>query len=470
MIDNSFEISRRAFLRRSAQLSAAGAASAFALDLAALNEAAAFSNVQDYKALVCIFLGGGNDHANTLIPFDQENYLKYSKIRGGDGEAGGGVALSRQSLSQTVLRQPDSQILTDGISYALAPTMPKLAARFNEGKLGVVLNVGPLETPLTLSQYLSTNHKAYPRPKKLFSHSDQARAWHTSSSAVPGVGWGGRMADLAQSANTNAMFTAIGISGGMLLRGQESLPFHLSTKGALLPKGLQYKLYGSSDATGALSRLLLQNDGSPFQIDLTRTNSRSIDYNRFLAEVLANTEVNVTFPSGSSLGSQLSMVTRLIAARDRVGVRRQLFMVSLGGFDHHGGLRGSHEALLGEVDGCMDAFYRAMLGLGIADQVTTFTTSDFGRTLSVNGDGTDHGWGGHHFVLGGAVKGGRFYGTAPQVSLTSDDQVKRGRLLPKISVDEYAATLARWFGVADSELPSVLPNIGRFATRGLGFI
>ena len=164
------------------------------------------------------------------------------------------------------------------------------------------------------------------------------------------------------------------------------------------------------------------------------------------------------------------MVARLIAARASLGVTRQVFLVSIGGFDHHDGLLGSHDALLGQVDFAMDAFYRATVEMGVADQVTTFTASDFGRTLSSNGDGSDHGWGSHHFILGGAVNGGRFFGTAPQVSVTSDDQVGQGRLLPTVSVDEYSATLAKWFGVSASEMPSVAANIGRFAMPDLGFM
>ena len=171
-----------------------------------------------------------------------------------------------------------------------------------------------------------------------------------------------------------------------------------------------------------------------------------------------------------SLDNQLSVVARLIAARSQLGVTRQVFMVSMGGFDNHDGLIGKHEGLLGALDFALDAFYAATAELGVADQVTTFTASDFGRTLANNGDGSDHGWGGHHFVVGGAVNGGRFYGTAPSVSVDTDDQVGRGRLLPSTSVDEYSATLAKWFGVSPSEMPSVTPNIGNFNNPDLGFM
>ena len=180
--------------------------------------------------------------------------------------------------------------------------------------------------------------------------------------------------------------------------------------------------------------------------------------------------MSTDFGEGNRLAGQLRTVASMIAARGDLGVKRQVFMVSMGGFDNHDGLIGQHEGLLAQVDFAMDAFYRSLLELGVANQVTTFTASDFGRTLASNGDGSDHGWGGHHFILGGAVNGGRFYGSAPEVSVDGNDQVGRGRLLPTVSVDEYSSTLATWFGVAPSELSSIAPNIGRFAFPDLGFM
>ena len=466
-IGKSTEISRRAFMRRTSQLAVAGAASSYALGLAGLCEAAAFSGGGGYKALVCVFLYGGNDHGNTLIPYDAANYNRYLAIRGGAG-GGSGIALPRDSLAGSVLNQPAEQVLTDDIRYALAPTMPRLKARFDQGVMAPLLNVGPLEAPMTRAQY---DNRSVPRPPKLFSHNDQQSTWQSSNPEGSVTGWGGRMGDLALSSNTNAMFTAINATGNaVFLSGENALPYQVGTNGAVQIGGLSRRVYRSDAASSALGTLLRQHSGHLLEADYAQTTARAIEYGGFVNDALRNSTLSTDFGSGNSLASQLSVVARLIAARGSLGVTRQVFMVSMGGFDNHDGLIGRHEGLLAQVDAAMDAFYRATVELGVADRVTSFTASDFGRTLSSNGDGSDHGWGGHHFVLGGAVNGGRFFGTAPQVSVDSDDQVGRGRLLPTTSVDEYSATLARWFGVSASELPGISPNIGRFASPDLGFM
>ena len=471
-IGKADELSRRAFMRRTSQLAALGAGSSYALGLAGMSEAAAFSSAGGYKALVCIFLYGGNDYANTLIPFDPTNYNRYANIRGGNGEEGGGIALSRASLAGSVLNQPDTQTLTDDIQYALAPTMPRLKSRFDSGQMAPLLNVGPLVVPLTKAQYESGNNSSFPRPAKLFSHNDQQSTWQSSQPEGSTTGWGGRMGDLALSSNTNSMFTAINASGNaVFMNGETAVPYQVSSGGATLISGVtNTRLYGSTATSDALESLLTTSHGHFLEADYSMVNARAIEYGGFVNDALENATLSTDFGSGNRLADQLSVVARLIAARNRLGVNRQVFMVSMGGFDHHDGLIGSHEALLGQLDAAMDAFYRATEEMGIADQVTSFTASDFGRTLAFNGDGSDHGWGGHHFIMGGGVNGGQFYGTAPQVSLDSDDQVGRGRLLPAVSVDEYSATLAKWFGVSQSEMPSISPNIGRFASPDLGFM
>ncbi|TRD12219.1 DUF1501 domain-containing protein [Erythrobacter insulae] len=469
-IGKTAELSRRAFIRRSSQLAAMGAASSYAMGLAGLGEAAAFSNTGGYKALVCVFLYGGNDHSNTLIPFDAANYARYSSIRGGGGsEQGGGIALARAALANTVLTTPDDQTLTDDITYALAPTMPRLKARFDGGVMAPLLNVGPLVAPLTRAQY---DNNSVPRPPKLFSHNDQQSTWQSSQPEGSQTGWGGRMGDLALSANTNAMFTAINASGNaVFLSGDQAVPYQVSSSGATLFRPLRRnRLYNSSAAAGALDQILRSGSGNIFAADHAHINDRSIQYGQFVNDALSNANVATDFGTGNGLADQLRTVAQLIASRRSLGVTRQVFMVAAGGFDNHDGLIGQHEGLLAGVDAAMDAFYRATAELGVADQVTTFTASDFGRTLASNGDGSDHGWGSFHFVMGGGVNGGRFYGRAPSVSVETADQVGRGRLLPTTSVDEYSATLAKWFGVSNSELPSISPNIGRFASPDLGFM
>ncbi len=465
------ELSRRAFMRRSGQLAGAGVASSYALGLAGIGEAAAFSSAGGYKALVCVFLYGGNDHGNTLIPYDQANYNRYAAIRGGQGDEGGGIALARGSLAQTVLNPANNQTLTDDIQYALAPSMPRLKARFDQGAMAPLLNVGPLVVPLTKAQF-EGNSSQFPRPAKLFSHNDQQSTWQSSQPEGSTSGWGGKMGDLAQSSNTNSMFTLINATGNaVFMTGEDAVPYKIGTNGATQFRGLERgRVYRSQSASAALDSILKSSNGNVLEADYSMVNARSIEYGGFIADALENTTVTTDFGQGNRLAAQLSVVARLIAARNRLGVTRQVFMVGMGGFDHHDGLIGSHEALLGQVDFALDAFYQATVDLGIEDQVTAFTASDFGRTFASNGDGSDHGWGSHHFIVGGGVNGGRFYGTAPQVSVESDDQVGRGRLLPTVSVDEYSSTLARWFGVDNSELPSIAPNIGRFAQPDLGFM
>ncbi|MFM7349676.1 MAG: DUF1501 domain-containing protein [Erythrobacter sp.] len=469
-IGKSNEIAGRAFLQRSAQLAMMGAASSYALDLAGLAEAAAFSNAGGYKALVCVFLYGGNDHANTLIPFDAANYARYQAIRGTAGsEAANGIALARSSLANTVLTPPQGQTLTDNITYALAPTMPRLKALYDQGVMAPLLNVGPLIVPLTRAQY---DAGVLPRPAKLFSHNDQQSTWQSSQPEGSPSGWGGRMADLALTSNTNSMFTAINATGNaVFLSGRTATPYQVAPSGATLYAPLQAgRLYNSTVAAQALSTLLKSGSGNVMAADYARFNDRSIQYGSFVNDALRTVTLSTPFPTGNRLADQMRVVAQLIGARARLGVTRQVFLVSLGGFDNHDGLIGTHDGLLGQVDAAMAAFYQATVELGVARNVTTFTASDFGRTLTSNGDGSDHGWGGHHFIVGGDVRGGRFYGTAPQVSTTGPDQVGQGRLLPTVAVDQLSSTLGLWFGVAPSELPSIAPNIGRFASSDLGFM
>lgn len=474
-IGKANELSRRAFLRRSKQLAVAGSASSFALGLAGIGEAAAFSAGNDYKALVCIFLYGGNDHNSTLMPFDSTNYDLYSAIRGGGaGQTAGGITLARASLAATALTPSGGQVLTNNLQYALAPQMTRLKALFDAGRMAPLLNVGPLVAPLTLAQYNSSNITANPRPAKLFSHNDQQSTWQSSKPEGATDGWGGRMGDLAMSSNANALFTCISATGNaVFLSGQQALTYQVSSSGALAVNGIKSNLYGSSAGSAALRTLMTQTSNNVFEAEYNRVAKRSIDAEGVVAAALQPITLATSFRPATGrngLAEQLQVVARLIAARQPLGARRQVFMVSMGGFDLHDNLISNQANLMGQLDFAMDAFYRATVELGVADKVTTFTASDFGRTLQSNGDGSDHGWGSHHFIMGGAVNGGRFYGVAPQISVTSPDQVGQGRLLPSISVDQYASTLATWFGVAPSELASVSPNIGRFATSNLGFM
>ncbi|HEX2584589.1 MAG TPA: DUF1501 domain-containing protein [Steroidobacteraceae bacterium] len=456
---------RRALLQRAAQLGMAGVATPMLINLAAMGEAAAF-DATDYKALVCIFLYGGNDYANTVVPYDATNYAKYNAIRGGAG-----IAWARNDLTPSALTPVVSQTLTDNLQYALAPPLLPLKALFDTGKLAVQLNVGPLVEPTTLQQYQNQSVRL---PPKLFSHNDQQSIWQSSGSEGATTGWGGRMGDLALSNNgTNSLLTCISATGNaVFVAGHNALQYQISTNGAIKIRGLD-KTVEAAVISDALNALIAQSSTHAFEEQYAAVTRRSMQMENIVNTALTGVTLGTSFDTDgkpNSLADQLKIVARLIGARSSFGIKRQVFCVSLGGFDHHDSLMEKQPPLLAAIAEAMNAFYQATVELGVANKVTTFTASDFGRTFTPNSDGSDHGWGSHHFVLGGAVQGGRFYGTAPAVSVQTDDQVGQGRLLPSTSVDQFGATLARWFGVSDSELASVLPNIGNFTTKTLGFV
>jgi uncharacterized protein (DUF1501 family) len=458
---------RRLVLLRAMQLGAMGVATPLAINLAAMSEAAAFDN-SDYKALVCIFLYGGNDYANTVVPYDNTNYNLYSAIRGGGaGQTEGGIALARADLAATALTPAGGQVLTDNLQYALAPQLAGLKTLFDAGKLAVQLNVGPLIKPTTLAQYQSTNRVANPLPPKLFSHNDQQSVWQSNGTEGSTVGWGGRLGDIALSSNTtNSLLTCISAAGNaVFVAGREALQYQISPGGAIKINALT-----NSALRDAMNALITRTSTHVLENEYAIVTRRSMALEGVVNGALAGVNPATSFGSGNPLANQLKIVARLIGARGVLGMKRQVFFVSLGGFDNHNLLMQDHPNLLQRISDAMSAFYAATIELGVANNVTTFTASDFGRTLSSNADGSDHGWGSHHFVMGGAVNGGRFYGTAPHVSIQTDDQVGQGRLLPSTSVDEFAATLARWFGCSATELPGILPNVGNFSNTSLGFV
>jgi uncharacterized protein (DUF1501 family) len=458
--------SRRAFLQKSSLMAAAGAAAPWALQLAAMGEAAAF-NGDDYKALVCVFLYGGNDYANTVVTYDEASHRRYADIRAaGAGSAADGIVLSRETLAKTVLRPV--QALPEGRQYALHPSMPNLAGLFNSGQAGVQLNVGPLVVPLTRQQFES---QAYPMPPKLFSHNDQQSLWQSSSPEGSTIGWGGRLGDIAMPSNSQSLFTCISVTGNsVFLSGQDALQYQCSTSGAIKVRALQEGdwLFGNHTGMRAtLLNLVQQNRAHVLQNEYNNVMRRALAAEGKVSGALASVNLSTAF-ADNNLSRQMRMVARLIGARQRLGVKRQVFMVSLGGFDLHDNLVARQPGLLQEVDQAISSFYKATVELGVSDKVTTFTASDFGRTLTSNGNGSDHGWGSHHFLVGGAVKGARFYGEAPPVSASDSkdpqDQwhVGQGRLLPRTSTDQFAATLGRWFGVEEGELARILPNLRNF--------
>lgn len=468
MIIDSGKHTRRAFLQRTGQLAAVGAATPFALNLAAIGEAAAF-NASDYRALVCVFLYGGNDYANTVVNYDPTNHARYAAIRSAGASAGGpNIALPRADLGPTVLRP--AAPLAGGMQYALHPRMTALADLFNRGKAAVQLNVGPLVMPITREQYLSGNTTRYPLPPKLFSHNDQQSVWQSQSAEGSTRGWGGRIGDLALASNGGgSLFTCISVTGNaVFLAGDSALQYQCSSNGAIAINPLKDNFFGSNQAREAFRALIRRTSADVLENEYAKVVGRSIDAEAKVTAGLETVSLTTAFPTGNPLAAQLQAVARLIGARNALEVKRQVFMVSLGGFDLHDNLLSRQPTLMGQVSDAIAAFHQATVDLGIADKVTTFTASDFGRTLTSNGDGSDHGWGAHHFVVGGAVRGAAFYGTPPPVSAgdtgAPEDQwhVGQGRLLPTTSVEQYAATLARWFGADASELQGLLPNLRNF--------
>ena len=457
--------SRRAFLKRASALSVAGIAAPWALNLSALAEASAAS-ASDYKALVCVFLYGGNDYANTLVPYDASNYALYQGMRPS-------FAYTRASLDSTVLVPATDPKDSAGFAhqYALAPELAPLLPLFNGGQLGVMLNVGTLVQPTTKLQY--TNRSA-PLPPKLFSHNDQQSVWQSSSPEGATSGWGGRMGDLFQAGNANTTFTCVNVSGNaVFLSGKTAVQYQVSTSGSVQLAGLKSPLFGSASCTEALRTLVSQPRSHLLENEYNRVTKRSIDANTVLTGALASAPALATpFPAGNSLADQLKMVARMISSASAVGAKRQVFFVSLGGFDNHDQMATVHPGLMSTLAAAMSSFYAATAELGVADKVTTFTASDFGRTLNGNNDGSDHGWGSMHFMMGGAVNGKRYYGAAPVVANGGPDDVGQGRLLPSTSVDQFAATMGKWLGVSDSDLLMLLPNLANYnaGARNLGFV
>ncbi|MEI6732528.1 MAG: DUF1501 domain-containing protein [Comamonadaceae bacterium] len=451
--------SRREFLKRSAALSLAAGATPWAISLAAMGEAAAAA-ATDYKALVCVFLYGGNDYANTLVPYDQASYNLQQSFRAN-------LAIDRAALTPLVLNPTTP--LANGRQYALAPGLDPLLPIFNAGKMSVLLNVGSLVQPTTKAQYSAGS---VPLPPKLFSHNDQQSFWQSSSAEGASSGWGGRLGDLFAAGNGNATFTCISVSGNAVyLSGKTAVQYQVSTSGSVPVSGIQSPLFGSSACSTLLQSLMTSSTNTNlFASEYARVGSRSVTANTQVSTALAAVNLTSTFPTSNSLADQLKMVARLIAARSSLGPKRQVFFVSVGGFDTHDSLLATHPGLMATVGNAMSAFYQATVDLGVASQVTAFTASDFGRTLVSNNGGSDHGWGSMHFVVGDSVKGRSFVGTAPVIANGGPDDVGQGRLLPALSVDQYGATLATWFGVSATDLRSVLPNIGNYSQTNLGFL
>ncbi len=457
-------MNRRRFLSHSCQLGLASATLGSSLLQLSLARQASAQGAADYKALVCILLAGGNDSYNMLVPYDTSAYEGYAAIRSD-------LALAREDLLPLV--SSDAQ----GHSYAVHPGMPGLQSLFASGDAAMLANVGTLLEPMNPAALLDESLKA---PLGLFSHSDQIQQWQTVvSDERIAQGWGGRVADLLEGGNpSNGISMNISLSGNNVFQsGNLSSPYAISASGDGAPALNGYDDPGERGefTRGSIDALLADAKNNIFRREYGARLATAIDAQVIFVDALGSAgELPTTF-SSTPFSAALRQIARVINARSALGASRQTFFVTVGGWDHHDDVIDNQAAMLPAIDTGLVEFHNAMNALGIADQVTTFTTSDFGRTLTSNGKGSDHGWGGHHIVLGGAVNGSQVYGDYPDIYPGNPLDVGRGIYAPTTSVDEYFAELALWFGVSGGDLDSVLPNIGSFYTpitdgRPLGFM
>ena len=490
--------SRREFLRRAAILSGsvAPAGLPFALNLASMNAAA--QAAPNYKAIVCLFLYGGNDSANMVLPTDTASWNAYQTVRSTapdpialravDTPPDPAAARASPAALGGVLRITpgfNAYAVNNTRSFALHPAMPEMRTLFDAGRVGIVANAGPLIFPMTKAEY-QANAASRPRPAKLFSHNDQQSTWQALGPEGVRVGWGGRFGDLMASSNGQTVFTSISVgSNAVFMAGQTIFQYQVGTGGATAVGGITGNLFGSAAAATAYRNIITAGgnpNGVPHLLGREQTNvtKRSIEAQAMFQDAYVATSTAVPAPGqyvqpstgtlqNNTLAAQLQAVARIVAARSGLQAQRQVFFVSMGGFDTHDNQNRAQADLLARLSHAIEYFDTALGALNMRDSVTLFTASDFGRTFTSNGDGTDHGWGAHHFLYGGAVRGKEIYGRFPQVGLNHADEVGSGSFLPGVSVDQIGATLGRWFGVSESNLDFVFPNLRNFQ-RDLGFM
>jgi len=411
----------------------------------------------DYRAAVCIFLLGGNDGNNMIIPNDDARYNAYAAARKG-------LAIGRGAILPVQTRT--------GKQYAFHPQIPGLRDLFSNNKLAVLANVGTLRQPLTRPEYLAGTGA---RPNSLFSHIDQQTQWQSFQVDGYGraaVGWGGQMADALQTFNTGATYPGMVTAAGSNVYCQG-----FQTHPAAANPGNQNGLSGfnASNTSLVMQQAMQQLLGADGDASLLR--KASVDSENMLREIQVQAaalagvpNLTTTFPA-TDLGRQLSMVAKMIQARESFGLNRQLFFVALNGFDTHSEQLTIQSDLLSQLSSAMAAFYQATVEIGVASQVTSFTLSDFGRTMAPADTGSDHGWGNHQLIMGGAVNGGDVYGRFPNLILGGEDDIgANGRWIPTTSVEQYGATIAAWLGVGSGDMPSIFPNIANFSTPNLGFL
>ncbi len=472
-----FEQTRRQFLRTASMASMAGiSASPFILGLNSMAAMAQGNGSSGYKALVCVFLQGGNDGHGTVIATDPTSFSAFTQARSGAP----GLAYSQSALLPIILKTPQS-----GRTFALNPALVGVQNLFNAGRAAIVANTGTLIAPATKAQ---VNANSVPLPASLFSHFDQTAAWQAIASnggSAEHVGWGGAVADLIESMNmnSNSMFTCISTAGiALFLSGQTSFQLNVTSAGPIPIGGMAQPPFGLP-AANPLNSILTADETNLFAKEYEVVVNRSLQAQSLLSSSMLPAGVGgVPDPPqyldpmtnklvNNPLATSLQTVARIIGGRASLGVNRQIFYVQLGSFDTHNNQAIQHAQLLTQLGSAFEYFDGVMNAAGLGNQVTSFTASDFGRTLTSNSDGTDHGWGSHHFVVGGAVNGQDMYGQYPVIGVNQANDLGAGRLIPTTSVDQYAGTLANWFGLSDSQVRQVFPNFGNFGSNPyLGFL
>ncbi len=504
MSKKEFDLSRREFLLKSTLLSASAVATPFAMDLFGMNAAMASTLTGDYKALVCIFLAGGNDHNNMVLATDTPSWNGYLGARNVNGSS---IALSLGSL----LSITPATTKVDSVGtreFKLHPQLTGIKNLFDAGRAAIIANVGTLSRPIS-DKTVYRNNASW-RPANLFSHSDQTTLWQSTDTTKRNYGWGGRMADRIKSSNTTPNFTSLSMAGSTTFLAGETLnQYQINNNGVPVPisgtNGFD-GLFGSIDSGDNFTKKITTGptSGNLFEIAHANVVQRAIDAQSNLQSVMTKTTApivpapstylnpNTNTQQTNPLAVQMQTVARLIAGRNLLGAHRQIFFVTLGGFDTHDFQTSSQANLFARLSHAIEYLDTTLGSLvdvndgtssNMRSAVTTFTASDFGRTFASNGDGTDHGWGSHHFVIGGAVNPGKstgdIYGTFPMTAVTGTTSygtfdnpldVGSGNTIPQIAVDEYAGTLAKWFGLSAAEVLEVFPYLSSYGSTDLGFM
>ena len=480
-MDFKKEISRRKFIAQ-ANCAAVGTASLLSslLSLRLTAGTISASNFSDYKAIVCLFLNGGNDSFNMLVPREDSAYEEYKNVRGGT-YLGPGQSYDPYTLENSVANSeglahrkehllPITSVGQQYEEFGIHPDLPFLKTLYDQGDLAFVSNVGSLVEPTSLNDYYNGTKSL---PEGLFSHADHMVHWQTLVPQVRGSspkGWAGRMAEVMAHANQqNNISMNISLSGTNVLQtGNSTVPYITH------PSGVVELSHYKDDPTLQLTvdNLLSSHYYNIYSKTLAQSNKRSIDTSMFFKDAMNHPDIENPYDPSTTIdmsdtAARMSMITKIIESRAALGMNRQIFFVEKGGWDLHNEVVSPHSQLFSEINEAIKIFWENIVALGLENNVILYTASDFGRTLSSNGSGSDHAWGGNHFIIGGSANGGKIYGNYPSLAMGGPLDIGRGRVLPTTSVDAYMAEIAGWFGVPQSELATVIPNIHNFNLSNL---